>query len=278
MCAALCSVSFGDRVITSNKTVLLDETPTLHCAVETGKDVVSISWQTIGPESVNVATYSKQYGVNVQPAFKDKVDLSSHDLKSSSLTILASAGPKDDGTCYKCLFNVYPTGAVSGQPCVNVLSPPVMFTKQYLSADKMYLTCTVSAAPKPAVFWRAPTLNESDYEVYNETETVFSKKNKSVAVTAVLQVSHPEKYLFANVTCYASVTQGQTSVTVQRETSLLPALPTLPPGLVSRAELVSLGFLMVAIAVGLLVLAVLCCDLWGCAKTKNPPKNKKNPY
>ncbi|KAK6325653.1 hypothetical protein J4Q44_G00049950 [Coregonus suidteri] len=99
-------------------TATLGEDAVLNCELMTPKDVRQVTWQklTTGANE-NVATYSKR-GPNVNLHFKGKVEFEDEGLQNCSIIIRGVS--RGDESCYKCLFNTFPDGPISGTTCLQV--------------------------------------------------------------------------------------------------------------------------------------------------------------
>uniref|UniRef100_A0A8C5TLT3 Ig-like domain-containing protein n=1 Tax=Malurus cyaneus samueli TaxID=2593467 RepID=A0A8C5TLT3_9PASS len=93
---------------------------TLSCALKFPLDVLQVTWQKDSEESrVNIATYSKLNGLKIHKPYEDRMNFTSLELNRTSITFWDTR--MDDSGCYKCLFNAYPLGPISGDTCLSKL-------------------------------------------------------------------------------------------------------------------------------------------------------------
>ncbi|KAG7463382.1 hypothetical protein MATL_G00175970 [Megalops atlanticus] len=118
--------TFGITAVVSTESVRTKQIVTatlghnviLSCELTDPKTVMQVTWQKMTSNSVqNVATYSKRFGAKVKHPFRKHVQLEDGVQKSS---LLIRGVSRDHESCYKCLFNTYPEGAVSGTTCLKV--------------------------------------------------------------------------------------------------------------------------------------------------------------
>eukprot|EP00063_Salmo_salar_P031749 XP_014006584.1 PREDICTED: uncharacterized protein LOC106574974 isoform X2 [Salmo salar] len=133
-------------------TATLGEDAVLTCELMTPKDVRQVTWQkeTTGANE-NVATYSKR-GPDVNLPFQGKVEFEDEGLQNCSIVIRGVS--RGDESCYKCLFNTFPDGPISGRTClqVNELNGPSLFITQTNNSHTT-LSCSATGRPVPIVTW-----------------------------------------------------------------------------------------------------------------------------
>uniref|UniRef100_A0A8C8H4S0 Ig-like domain-containing protein n=1 Tax=Oncorhynchus tshawytscha TaxID=74940 RepID=A0A8C8H4S0_ONCTS len=107
-------VSRGDTRVDFNA----DASYTCTHADPTG--VLQVTWQRLfKDDSVeNLATYSKRFGAQIIDPHRGKVVFTEASLNSTSITVKNVTWA--DESCYKCLFNTFPEGAISGTTCPHV--------------------------------------------------------------------------------------------------------------------------------------------------------------
>uniref|UniRef100_A0A8C5X4C0 Uncharacterized protein n=1 Tax=Malurus cyaneus samueli TaxID=2593467 RepID=A0A8C5X4C0_9PASS len=66
----------------------------------------------------NIATYSMMNGPKIAEAYGSHVSFAYAGLQASAIS-LHRATFQDEG-CYKCIFNTFPSGAVTGRTCLKV--------------------------------------------------------------------------------------------------------------------------------------------------------------
>jgi len=92
---------------------------TFSCRSVTKEDVLQVTWQkeTDGAED-NIATYSTLNGQKIAKGYVGHVRFSHSELQASAIS-LHGVTLQDEG-CYKCIFNTFPSGAVTGRMCLKV--------------------------------------------------------------------------------------------------------------------------------------------------------------
>eukprot|EP00063_Salmo_salar_P029885 XP_014004720.1 PREDICTED: OX-2 membrane glycoprotein-like [Salmo salar] len=100
-------------------TATLGEDAHFSCRLMKPKNVLQVTWQKVTPGATeNVATYNKRFGPVVNPPFQRKVEFEDEGLQNYSIVIRGVS--RGDESCYKCLFNAYPEGAISGRTCLQI--------------------------------------------------------------------------------------------------------------------------------------------------------------
>ncbi|MBN3287615.1 OX2G protein, partial [Polyodon spathula] len=114
-----------------------------------------------------------------------------------------------DETCYNCLFNAYPDGAIIGTTCLSVyeIHEPHFEVESISKPESGHeevksITCSVTGKPAPSISWNATEdvfVNQEQYSVVNPngTTTLICKatvlpsriSNKEVVVNCI--VTHP---------------------------------------------------------------------------------------
>ncbi|CAB1327505.1 unnamed protein product [Coregonus sp. 'balchen'] len=180
----------------------LGEDAILNCELMTPEDVRQVTWQkmTTGA-NVNVATYSKR-GPNVNLHFKGKVEFEDEGLQNCSIIIRGVS--RGDESCYKCLFNTFPDGPISGTTClqVNELYGPSLLITQ-TNNSHITLSCSATGRPAPIVTWEDREILE------NSTMANVTHPNGTVSVTitsTLAAFSLPDKD--TRVGCMVSLFSG----------------------------------------------------------------------
>ncbi|XP_031445847.1 OX-2 membrane glycoprotein-like isoform X3 [Phasianus colchicus] len=230
---------------------------TFSCQSVTNEDIIQVTWQKEmdGAED-NIATYSTMNGQKIAKSYYGHVSFAHSDLQASAIS-LHRVTLQDEG-CYKCIFNTFPSGAVTGRMCLKVyaISDPKVEAKLIPSPDKgevsevvVGMSCSATGKPAPKITWHLPSTllqKPKEYHIHlsNQTITVISnfthahsKILKDYPIACVIQ--HPS----LNVTLSLpmdSLTQGQDSIMA----------PTMA---IVVGVLVSLMFLL------LFVLLLCCC-------------------
>uniref|UniRef100_A0A8D2PVZ7 Ig-like domain-containing protein n=1 Tax=Zosterops lateralis melanops TaxID=1220523 RepID=A0A8D2PVZ7_ZOSLA len=193
---------------------------TFSCQSATKEDVIQVTWQkeTDGTED-NIATYSVMNGQKIAKDYVSHVSFAHSELRASAIS-LHGVTLQDEG-CYKCIFNTFPSGAVTGRMCLKVY----VETKLIPSPDKaqdskkmVEMSCSATGKPAPKITWHLPSILQQKPREYhikfsNETVTVISnfththsKILQEYPITCVIQ--HPS----LNVTLVLptdSLEQGQ---------------------------------------------------------------------
>lgn len=92
---------------------------TFACQSVTKEDVLQVTWQkeTDGAED-NIATYSAMNGQKIAEGYVGHVSFAHRELRASAIS-LHGVILQDEG-CYKCIFNTFPSGALTGRMCLKV--------------------------------------------------------------------------------------------------------------------------------------------------------------
>uniref|UniRef100_A0A8C9RTQ0 Ig-like domain-containing protein n=1 Tax=Scleropages formosus TaxID=113540 RepID=A0A8C9RTQ0_SCLFO len=168
----------------------------LSCELTTPKDVLQVTWQRVTEgRTENMATYSKRYGMKITDPFRDHVHFREAELQECSIAI--EGVKKEDESCYKCLFNAFPDGAISGTTCLKVyeLHEPMLEVRQTVVQDDGLqvhaLSCSVTGRPAPNVSWDA---RNAILQNSTTTETVHHNGTTTITnhATAVVQSSLPD--------------------------------------------------------------------------------------
>uniref|UniRef100_A0A5F8GE64 Ig-like domain-containing protein n=1 Tax=Monodelphis domestica TaxID=13616 RepID=A0A5F8GE64_MONDO len=108
----------GSEVIHKTEvTSILGENVTLSCQLPTDKEVLQVTWQKEGLTTTNMATYSTKHGPRLLGSYHEHVRVTQSDLNSSAIT-LDFVTLEDEG-CYRCIFSIFPIGAVQGRMCLS---------------------------------------------------------------------------------------------------------------------------------------------------------------
>ncbi|KAJ8003994.1 hypothetical protein DPEC_G00154190 [Dallia pectoralis] len=156
------------------------------------RDVVQVTWQMETPRGTeNVATYNKRFGSKVNPPYH-KVELLNVALQNCSIVIRGVS--REDESCYRCLFNTYPGGTVSGRTClqVNELYGPTLLVTQtndsHTLSSEVTVSCSATGRPAPIVTWEDSKQlleNSSTVKVNNFNETVTVTISSIIAVRSI---------------------------------------------------------------------------------------------
>nr|AYF58478.1 glycoprotein vOX2-1 [Elephant endotheliotropic herpesvirus 1B] len=173
------------QVVTQDERELLNTPASLRCSLQTDKEVLIVTWQKIKATSPeNMATFSENHGVVVQPPYKDRVNITQLGLRNSTLTFWNTT-VEDEG-CFMCLFNTFGSGKISGKTCLTLYVPPTVSLHTESFNDSLNITCSATARPAPVIFWKV-----AGSGIENSTKTVLHR-NGTTSVTSVLQVKDPK--------------------------------------------------------------------------------------
>nr|WES72348.1 membrane glycoprotein vOX2-1 [Elephantid betaherpesvirus 1] len=173
------------QVVTQDERELLNTPASLRCSLQTDKEVLIVTWQKIKATSPeNMATFSENYGVVVQPPYKDRVNITQLGLRNSTLTFWNTT-VEDEG-CFMCLFNTFGSGKISGKTCLTLYVPPTVSFHTEFFTGGLNITCSATARPAPVIFWKV-----AGSGIENSTKTVLHR-NGTTSVTSILQVKDPK--------------------------------------------------------------------------------------
>ncbi|XP_010183026.1 PREDICTED: OX-2 membrane glycoprotein-like [Mesitornis unicolor] len=252
------------------QSVRAGENITFSCQLVTRKDVLQVTWQkeTDGAED-NMATYSTMNGQKIAKGYVGHVSFARSELQASAIS-LHGVTLQDEG-CYKCIFNTFPSGAVTGRMCLQVydILDPKVEAQLIPSPDNpetsekvIRMSCSATGKPAPKITWLLPgILQEKPREYHisgNQTVTVIS--NFTHTHSKILQ-----EYPISCVIQHPSLNM----------TLVLP-VDTVVPGPDSSVAP------PIAIAVGVLVpltsLLFLACLLHHCLRhLRDPERNPARP-
>ncbi|XP_070968230.1 OX-2 membrane glycoprotein-like [Oncorhynchus clarkii lewisi] len=180
-------------------TATLGEDADLNCELMKPKDVRQVTWQKVTTgENEYVASYSK-HGPHVNLRFKGKVEFEDEGLQNCSIVIRGVS--RGDESCYKCLFNTFPEGAISGTTClkVNELYGPSLLITQTNNSHTT-LSCSATGRPVPIVTW-------DDIMIEHSTMVDVTHPNGTVTVTTTATVV-VSSLTAKKVRCVASLSFG----------------------------------------------------------------------
>ncbi|XP_041602792.1 OX-2 membrane glycoprotein isoform X3 [Vulpes lagopus] len=182
------------QVVTQDEKRLLNTPASLRCSLQNPEEVLIVTWQKVKPVSLeNMVTFSKNHGVVVQPAYKDKINVTQLELKNSTITFWNTT--LEDEGCYKCLFNTFGSGKISGTACLTLSVQPTVFLHYSFFEDQLNITCFANARPAPVISWKV-----AGSEIENSTE-VLLHPNGTTSVTSVLHVKDPKRQVGKEVVC-----------------------------------------------------------------------------
>uniref|UniRef100_A0A3B3SF93 Ig-like domain-containing protein n=1 Tax=Paramormyrops kingsleyae TaxID=1676925 RepID=A0A3B3SF93_9TELE len=179
------------------------------CELTKQKNVKQVTWQRVSEQkSENMATYSERFGATVTGPFRENVNFVETGLQQCSIVIKGIQW--SDESCYMCLFNVFPDGAISGRTCLKIYelhNPIFELNPVNVSDDRILsLSCSVTGRPAPEVSWSI-----EDTALENSTTFYTKNPNGTITVTKTATVQMTPR-LLANTTqikCAAQQDYGE---------------------------------------------------------------------
>ncbi|XP_074890844.1 OX-2 membrane glycoprotein-like isoform X1 [Buteo buteo] len=227
---------------------------TFSCRLVTKEDVLQVTWQkeTDGAED-NIATYSTMNGQKIAKGYVGHVSFAHTELQVSAISLHAVT-LQDEG-CYKCIFNTFPLGAVSGRMCLKVyaISDPKVEAKLIPSPDKaedsekvVGMSCSATGKPAPKITWHLPSIlqqkpREYHIKLSNETVTVIS--NFTHANPKILQ-EHPIACVIQHPSLNVTLVLPTDSLEQGPDSSVAPAIAIAVGVLVTLTSLLLLACLL----------------------------------
>ncbi|NXN20480.1 OX2G protein, partial [Nycticryphes semicollaris] len=244
---------------------------TFSCQSVTKEDVIQVTWQKeVDGAEDNIATYSSMNGQKIAKGYNGHVSFAHSELQASAIS-LHGITLQDEG-CYKCIFNTFPSGAVTGRMCLKVyaISNPKVEAKLIPHPDKaedsenvVGMSCSATGKPAPKITWRLPSsLQKKPREYYiglsNQTVTVIS--NFTHAHAKILQ-EYPIACVIQHPSLNGTLVLPMDSLAQGPDSSMAPAI---------------------AIAVGVLVpltsLLLIACLIHHCLRHLcDPERNPVQP-
>ncbi|NWX53916.1 OX2G protein, partial [Promerops cafer] len=177
--------------------VRMGDSVTLSCALTKPMDVLQVTWQKDSEElHDNIATYSITNGLKIQKPYEDRINFTSLELNKTSITFWATR--MDDSGCYKCLFNAYPSGPLSGMTCLSVFGLNAS-VHHNISEDHLIVVCNANGLPEPTITWN---------NLFNSTPTqkTVKYKNGIVSITSKLEIYNIQSISAQDLICRVSNT------------------------------------------------------------------------
>nr|XP_021391078.2 OX-2 membrane glycoprotein [Lonchura striata domestica] len=162
-----------------HKKVRMGDSVTLSCALTEPMEVLQVTWQKDSEESHdNIATYSETNGFKIQEPYEDRLNFTTLELSKTSITFWDTR--MDDSGCYKCLFNIFPSGPLSGNTCLSVFGLNAS-VHHNISEDHLIVICIANGLPEPTITWN---------NLFNSTPTQKTVKHKNgiVSITSKLEI------------------------------------------------------------------------------------------
>ncbi|XP_030408323.1 OX-2 membrane glycoprotein-like [Gopherus evgoodei] len=150
------SLQVVHRKVQSSKT---GEKVTFHCQLVMDHEVLQVTWQKENGEGKgNIATYSRINGHRILGNYSSRVNFTQSELTVSAITVHAVT-LQDEG-CYRCIFNTFPMGSITGRTCLKVyaISEPSLEAKLVSSPENgeekvLEISCSVTGKPAPMISW-----------------------------------------------------------------------------------------------------------------------------
>ncbi|XP_053827966.1 LOW QUALITY PROTEIN: OX-2 membrane glycoprotein-like [Vidua macroura] len=243
---------------------------TFSCRSVTKEDVIQVTWQKEmdGTED-NIATYSTINGQKIAKAYISHVSFAHSEYQASAIS-LHGVTLQDEG-CYKCIFNTFPSGAVTGRMCLKVyaISDPKLETKLIPNPDKaedsekmVGMSCSATGKPAPKITWHLPSILQQkprEYHIKFRNQTVTVISNFTHTHSKILQ-EYPITCMIQHPSLNLTLVLPTDSLEQGPDSSMAPAMAT-------------------AIALGILVplisLLLLTCLLYHCLRHLRDPE--RNP-
>ncbi|XP_019899845.3 OX-2 membrane glycoprotein [Esox lucius] len=230
------------------------------CRLMEPKDVLQVTWQKETPGGTeNVASYNKRFGPKVNPPFNRKVMFLNEGLQNCSIVIRGVS--RKDESCYKCLFNTYPDGAISGRTClqVNELYGPTILVTQTNYTHPLFsgltVSCSATGQPAPIVAWH----ETAHLALENLTTVTHPNGTVTVTITSTLAVpSLPDNDTM--VRCLASSGYIIKEGSVNIPTSLTGLGKSLPP--VTDGRICGRGTVVGSVMGSVVLIALICSITW----------------
>uniref|UniRef100_A0A8B9NR59 Ig-like domain-containing protein n=1 Tax=Accipiter nisus TaxID=211598 RepID=A0A8B9NR59_9AVES len=207
---------------------------TFSCQLVTKEDVLQVTWQkeTDGAED-NIATYSTINGQKIAKGYVGHVSFAHTELQVSAISLHAVT-LQDEG-CYKCIFNTFPLGAVSGRMCLKVYVEAKLIPSPDKAEDSekvVGMSCSATGKPAPKITWHLPSILQQKPREYhiklgNETVTVIS--NFTHANPKILQ-EHPIACVIQHPSLNVTLVLPTDSLEQGQYETLAPCWDTALPG------------------------------------------------
>ncbi|NXV79033.1 OX2G protein, partial [Atlantisia rogersi] len=244
-------------VMTKNiQTVQAGENVTFSCLSPTKEDVLQVTWQkeTDGAED-NIATYSTMNGQKIAERYVGHVSFIKSELKASTISLHAVT-LQDEG-CYKCIFNTFPSGAVTGRMCLSVYAilDPKVEAKLLPNPDKsddlekvVGMSCSATGKPAPKITWHLPSILQQKTKEYHILHS-----NGVVTVISNFTHTHPKVLQEYPIVCMIKHPSLNTTLVLHMDTTTVQDLEsnTAPVTIIAVGVLVPMTFL--------LLLAIFLC-------------------
>ncbi|NXS86179.1 OX2G protein, partial [Erpornis zantholeuca] len=186
--------------------VRMGDSVTLSCTLTEPTEVLQVTWQKESEElHGNIATYSETHGLKIHKPYEDRMNFTSLELNKTSITFWDTR--MDDSGCYKCIFNSYPSGAISGDTCLSVFGVNASVHYNY-SEGRLIVTCNADGIPEPTITWN---------NLFNSipTQKTVKHKNGIVSITSELQIYNIQSISAQDLTCSVNNTNEKIELPVK---------------------------------------------------------------
>ncbi|KAJ8004146.1 hypothetical protein DPEC_G00155740 [Dallia pectoralis] len=252
-------------------TVTLGGDAHFSCRLMEPKDVLQVTWQKETPRGTeNVATYNKRFGTKVNPHFQGKVEFLYVGLQNCSIIIRGVS--REDESCYRCLFNTYPDGAISGRTCLQAIElygPTLLITQtneSHTFTSELTVSCSATGRPAPIVSW------DETLHFPWETSSIINVTHSNGSVTVTISLMTAVSSLQENDTMVRCVVSSGTDI---REDSIkIPTFitgPSSPPFTNDDQIRGHVGAVM-----GLVILTALICSIVWCLRQRKREERKRD--
>ncbi|CAH2219029.1 OX-2 membrane glyco -like [Pelobates cultripes] len=149
---------------------------TLECQLiaSTKPDVQQVSWKKESGDNVGpVATSSKSFGKRYIGYYSNRIANFTEITPNVSAITIRSVDLEDQG-CFKCIFNIFPLGAMDALICLDVyemnISEPNLEVYPMSSTSGLnetyIITCSVTGRPAPSIEWSLPYTSQEIPQTY----------------------------------------------------------------------------------------------------------------
>ncbi|KAM6384960.1 OX-2 membrane glycoprotein-like [Alca torda] len=243
---------------------------TFSCRSVTKEDVLQVTWQKEmdGAED-NIATYSTMNGQKIAKGYADHVSFAHSELQDSAIS-LHGVTLQDEG-CYKCIFNTFPSGAVTGRMCLKVyaISNPKVEAKLIPSPDKdedsekmVGMSCSATGKPAPKITWHLPSILQQkprEYHIRLSNQTVTVISNFTHSHSKILQ-EYPIACVIQHPSLNVTLVLPMDSLAQGPDSSVAPAIA-----------------IVVGVLVPLIAFLLLTCLLHHCPRHLRDPERNPAP-
>ncbi|XP_071418270.1 OX-2 membrane glycoprotein [Pithys albifrons albifrons] len=238
---------------------------TFSCRSVTKEDVIQVTWQkeTNGPED-NIATYSTMNGQKIAKGYVSHVSFAHSELQASAISLHAVT-LQDEG-CYKCIFNTFPSGAVTGRMClkVYVISDPKVEAKLIPKDEDpeklVRMSCSATGKPAPKITWHLPSILQHkprEYHIKFSNQTVTVISNFTHIHSKILQ-EYPIACVFQHPSLNTTLVLPMDSLEQGLDSTTAPAIA------------IAVGVLVPLISLFLLTCLLCHCLMHLCDPERNP--------